>query len=137
MHSVHSVFSLFLTLATVRAPAAESLAPSTSPASSAGAGQSLPPSAKRSTDDRQAASSNTPLQTSASPPENPSRPTRCRAHLRNVFAPALRRAPLPPANPPRRSLPHGTAPGSAPAHSSVPAHFPANRNAQSPQWPRA
>src|SRR5467141_1100455 len=121
----------------VRARAGEFQAPAIFPASSAGATQLSLPFAKHSNDDRQAASLNTPPRTSASPRESPSRPARCRALLRNAFAPAPRRARLRPVNPRRRSLPRGRAPDCARARSSIPAHFPANRNAQRPQSPRA
>src|SRR5580704_17777420 len=114
------------------APAAEYPARVISPASFGGAARWKPPCAKRSSGGSPTASSGTQPRICAWLRESLFRPDphRFRSRSSDLQSPAP--SPLLPEDRLRRSPRRGTRPESAPTHSSTPARFRANRNAQSP-----
>ena len=108
-------------------PASESPTPSTSPANSADAIPPQPPSSTHSTDAPRASASNKQSQISSSPRENPPlQDTDPLPHFATPPPPPPR-CESPPANPKPQSFRPCSTPPPAPAHSSAPEYFPANR----------
>src|SRR5262249_30028506 len=117
------------------APDAESPVPAVSPANFADAIRSSRQFARHSSDGQPASGSDTPLQTFALPLENPSRRNLYQLHFLSFSEQAPHRERLLLASPPPRSPRPGSAPGFAPARSSIPARCRANHNVRSPPAP--